>query len=137
MKKLALCVMVLCLLALSGISQAQSPVPPVPVLPNLTGHWNLQLTGVDPSGNVKTTTGVIMTLTQAPKNPAFYSGTITGDAEGTSITLVQEGADVNFTISSGSKTTLWGTGLAGMKKIELLWRDAEGNTGVGSAVPVK
>ena len=75
-----------------------------------------------------------MMLTQVPKNPAFYSGTITGDAEGTSITLVQEGADVTFTISSGSKTTIWGAGLAGKNIINLQWRDGTGVTGIGKAV---
>jgi hypothetical protein len=134
MKRLALCALVVCMLALPVISVAQS-VGPVPVLPNLSGHWNVQLAGVDQSGNVTTTTtAVIMTLTQVPKNPAFYYGTFTGGTEGTSITLVQEGADVRFTISSGSKTTIWGEGLAGKNLIDLQWRDAAGVTGIGKAV---
>ena len=78
---------------------------------------------------------LVFTLKQ-PVQAGFYTGSIpyTGNAEAGDVTLVQEGAEVRFTISSSGKTTAWGGGLAGKNKMELQWRDDAGVTGIGKAV---
>ena len=136
MKRLVLCLMVVCLLALPAISRADASLA---VVPNLAGTWSLQLASVDTTGAVTAHTAT-MTLTQANK-PGFYSGHLTGATSTTDtlyVTMVQEGADVRFTFSSADtstyRTRTWGVGLAGAKTMGVQWSNDIGLTGIGKAV---
>jgi len=102
MKQLTLCALVLCVFALPGVSLAtESPVPPVPVVPDLKGTWYLTLTGIAPTATSVTSGAATLTLTKV--KAGFYTGSITwtvGNVQ-ENATLVQEGADVRFTLSRG------------------------------------